>query len=43
MVYVDERDANEFAAKMKTGVQGGEPKADAWVLHEVRKKLTNRP
>jgi integrase len=42
MVYVDERDVRHYAARMKRGVRGGKPQTDARLLHEARKRLTNR-
>jgi integrase len=42
MVYVDECEVKQLAAKMKRGVREGKPQTDARLLHEARKRLTNK-
>jgi integrase len=42
MVCVDEAEVEKLAESLKRGIRGGKPQTDARLLHEARKRLTNK-
>ncbi len=42
MVCVDEAEVAKLAESLKRGMRGGKPQSDARLLHEARKRLTNK-